>query len=251
MQGAGTTLVALFKDQGISGSELDRPGLNGLKAFLQSSEQRGPSSSGSATAWCGPRTRSTACSSSETSAAGDGSSTTSNLAFVPPEVAAKLGGHIAGWQARIAEIDREAAADAQRQLDQKSFEAIADEVIALLGQVDRVIAGAPRDEVRAFYVRAVERIELRFTTTEAATKAGKGPKAGSGAEQTAHVTAGSKGADGVEQTPHVTTRRRHTFEFGTIKTNAPLASQRGVTSSLSSSGGERAHCATTASRVTC
>lgn len=121
---------------------------------------------------------------------------------MPPELAAKLGGHIPGWQARIAEIDREAAADAQRRLDQKqkSFEAVADEVVALLGQVDQAIAGAPRDEVRAFFVRAIERIELWFTTAEMPTKAGKGPKAKPGAEQTAHATTGATGAGGAE--PH-------------------------------------------------
>lgn len=60
------------------------------------------------------------------------------------------------------------------------------------------------------------------------------PKAGQ--PHTSHRVRSGRRA---EQTPHVTTRRRHTFEFGTIKTNAPLASQRGVTSSLSSSGGIR------------
>lgn len=153
----------------------------------------------------------------------------SNLAVVPQDIAKQLGEKISGWQARVAEIDATLAKDKERRSSSSiTAEQAADEALRLLGDLDRLLEpasnvghdGAPTDaageggegegahatidDVRAFFLQAVDRVELSFASEEP----GNGRK-----------------------------RPRHRFTTGVIKTNAPLARASGAFASIFGSSG--------------
>ena len=113
-----------------------------------------------------------------------------NLAVVPAEIATQLGEKIKGWQARVAEIDRAVAAARDRTQQKLDVDRAADEAMAMIDQLDRLTEDVSREERRAFFLRAVERIELKFET--------QAPRAGG-------------------------KHRKHRFVEGTIRTCAQLS----------------------------
>ncbi len=150
----------------------------------------------------------------------------SNLAVVPQDIAKQLGEKISAWQARVAEIERSLAMDkARRTSSGITAEQAADEALRLLADLDRLLEpeanvgdeGAPtgdagedatpradHDAARAFFLQAVDRVELSFASDEP----GEGRK-----------------------------RPRHRLTSGTIKTNTPLARASGAFASIVGSSG--------------
>lgn len=77
-------------------------------------------------------------------------------------VAKRLATEVEVWSRRVGEIDQQLVEARSRTHDQSRAEMAADRVLGLLKRLGQTIEKAPREEMKAFYGEALDRIDLRF-----------------------------------------------------------------------------------------